>query len=235
MMKKVFLIVGIVLLLIIGVIVYFVVTDLQQEEIFITEITEIVESSNSEDLDLDEFRERLNTIKTRGDYAVLEKAAKQYFTDVLDNNMAIQEVLSSNNWANILQVQNYISDGPEFKNTKQYISETKTKLEEGKNKYVEFLTDEKMMSYIDNKNLDSYYTDLYKQYFIGEEDNSADIELLEQSLDSIISYLDKAEDVIDFLIENKGNWEINGDRILFSNENLTNEYNNLLNAVYEDM
>ena len=234
-MKKVFLIIGIVVLVIIGIIAYYVITDLQQEEKFITEITEIVESSNSQDLDIEALRERLNTTKTRGDYAVLERAAKQYFLDVLDNNTELQEVLSSSNWANILQAENYAVDGPDFINTKKYISETKIKLEEGKDKYIEFLTEEKMMSYIADKNLDSYYTDLYKQYFVGEEDNSQDIALMEQSINSIIAFLDNADEVIDFLIENKGKWNINGDRILFDNEDLTNEYADLLTKVTEGL
>ena len=80
------------------------ITDLQQEEKFITEITEIVESSNSQDLDIDALRERLNTTKTRGDYAVLERAAKQYFLDVLDNNA---DEINGNNYVWEINEENY--------------------------------------------------------------------------------------------------------------------------------
>lgn len=40
-------------------------------------------------------------------------------------------------------------------------------LEEYKNKYYEYLTEEKAMSYLNTKDLDSYYVDFYKNEIVG--------------------------------------------------------------------
>ena len=55
------------------------------------------------------------------------------------------------------------------------------------------------MSYINNKNLDSYYVDFYKQELIGNLEKSKD-NTVEHNIDGIITILDNYNSIIDFLI-----------------------------------
>ena len=48
------------------------------------------------------------------------------------------------------------------------------------------------------------------------DDSSADE--LEDMIEEITETLDRSEDVIDFLIENKDNWQISGESIAFRND-----------------
>ena len=61
------------------------------------------------------------------------------------------------------------------------------------------------------------------------DDSSADE--LEDMIEEITETLDRSEDVIDFLIENKDNWQIRGENIAFRNDSLTTEYDRLISLL----
>ena len=131
----------------------------------------------------------------------------------------------------LLTVENYESDGKDFTESKEYITNTRTTLEDCKNKYTEFLTEEKAMSYINDKGLDSYYTDLYREEFIGDMSSAAQDTTVQTSIDEVITILNTSEEVLNLLSENQNSWEIDGEKISFNNESLSNEYDELINSL----
>ena len=200
MKKKIIIVVAVILVAIIGVIGYMVISDMGQEDKLKTEISEISDLSNAENIDIDEINKRLDRTVTKGDYAKVENA------------------------------DNYKTDGKEFIESKKYISTTRQKLEECKEKYSEYMTKEKAMSYIEDKGLDSYYVDLYEQEFVGDMDSIKDT-TVEDSIDDIIEILNTSEKVLNLLSENPNSWTIEGENIVFSNDNLSNQYNELINSI----
>lgn len=230
MKKKALIIIGVVVAIIVGIITYFVVTDLNQEEKLRTELTEI---SNLvavyENIDMDKVNKKLDTIITTGDYAIVERAFKDYLKDNFNNSIEMANLLNDERITKSLTVENYKEDGKDFKNTKAYLSETINKLENCKNKYYEFLTEEKAMSYINNKNLDSYYIDFYKDEFVKDIETDKDDKTIENSISDVISLLQNSEKVINFLVNNKDSWEIDGENISFNSDVLSNQYNELIN------
>ncbi len=221
-------VIAIILASVIGGIAYFVISDLKQEEQLKTELAEISELVNTENIDLDQVNKKLNTIITKNDYAVVEQACKQYLSDSFNNIFEIADILNDENITNSLTASNYKEDGPDFIKTKKYLSETMQKLEECKNKYYDLLTEEKAMSYINNKNLDNYYTDFYKDEIIFDIETERNDKTVENSLNDVVSLLDNSEKIIDFLIENKGKWQVEGDNIVFNSETLSQKYNELI-------
>lgn len=131
----------------------------------------------------------------------------------------------------LLTVENYESDGKDFTESKEYITNTRETLEECKAKYTEFLTEEKAMSYINDKGLDSYYTDLYKNEFIGDMSTAAQDTTVQTSIDEVITILNTSEEVLNLLSENQNNWEIDEENISFNNESLSNQYDELVNSL----
>ena len=131
----------------------------------------------------------------------------------------------------LLTVENYESDGKDFTESKEYITNTRTTLEDCKNKYTEFLTEEKAMSYINDKGLDSYYTDLYKNEFIGDMSSASQDTTVQNSIDEVITILNTSEEVLNLLSENQNSWEIDGENIVFNNENLSKQYDELINSL----
>lgn len=199
-----------------------------QEDRLRTELSEINNLANAETIDIDAINERLDRIVTTGDYAVVEDAFKSFLRESFDNSIQIANILNDEKITTLLTAENYKEDGKDFTESKNYITTTRATLEECKDKYSEFLTEEKAMSYINNKNLDSYYINLYKEEFVGDMGETEDDGIVENSIDEIISILNTSEEVLNLLSDNQNEWEIDGENIVFSNDNLANEYDNLI-------
>ena len=232
-MKKVIIgvIIAIVLVAIVGIGIL-VVNDFRQEDILRQEMLEFENLTRAENIDLDQMDQKIREIKTTGDYGVLEKAMKDYLADVVNATVGIADVLNDERIVNVLTPENYAEDGPDFVQTKQFLEEAKGKIEQYKTEVLTLLTNEGAMSYIENKNLDDYYIDLYKEIALSEdtaieEDNAE----LEASLDEAVKILDVETQVINFLSENKDGWEIQGENIVFNSEELQNQYDELVSQI----
>lgn len=226
-MKKtiIWIVIAIVLVIVIGIGVL-VVKDFKQEDILRQEMLEFENLTRAETIDLDAIDQRIRELKTTGDYGVIEKAMKDYLADVVNVSVDIANILNDERMTNILTPANYAEDGPDFVETKQFLQESMEKIEQYKNEVLELLTNEKAMSYIENKNLDQYYIDLYKEIALSEdtaldEDNAE----IENSLNEANQILETETQIINFLSENKGNWEVQGENIVFNSDALTNQYN----------
>lgn len=232
-MKKVIIgvIIAIVVVAIVGIGIL-VVNDFRQEDILRQEMLEFENLTRAENIDLDQIDQKIREIKTTGDYGVLEKAMKDYLADVVNATVGIADVLNDERIVNVLTPENYAEDGPDFVQTKQFLEEAKGKIEQYKTEVLTLLTNEGAMSYIENKNLDDYYIDLYKEIALSEdtaieEDNAE----LEASLDEAVKILDVETQVINFLSENKDGWEIQGENIVFNSEELQNQYDELVSQI----
>ena len=228
-MKKVLIIIGVILALFIAVIAVLIVKDYNQEEKLRQELNEIDSMINFEDFDYDAVNERLGKTISSGDYLVVEKAAKKYLKDTIDITLTIVNILNDEKLVNILTAENYKNDGPNFINSKLYIKNTKEELENNKIKILNQMNNETVLSYVENKNLDSYYIDFYKSLsFSSEAEINKNKQEMEDSIDSVIDMLNVYDEIIDFLIENKNEWTIDGEYIVFSTEKLGNQYDELL-------
>ncbi len=231
MKKKILIGLGVLLVVIIGAIGYVVVSDSKQEEKLKNELEELNTLVNEENIDVDKVKKMLNRTVTTGDYKVVETSFKAYLSDAFDSVFQMLDILNSDKLVSILTAENYQNDGPEFTETKAYITETKTKLEELKNSYYSFLTEKKAMSYIEDKGLDSYYVDLYREEYVGDIDTANEDKTVEDSINQIIELLNVSEEIINFLSENSNSWHIEEDVIVFNTDELSNKYNELLNKI----
>lgn len=224
MKKKMIVIVAILALIVVGVIGYFATLDLKQG----VTLRKEVDTIGKLDITKDEID---MTIKTKGDYAVVEKTIKEYLNNYSINIKEAMNIMQDKKMAEILTVDNYKNDGPEFTSSKEYISKAKTDFNEKMNLLINMTSEEKMMQEIENKNLDSNFVELYRELMLGdkmEEDLKQMVKSLEEASTAINNILDTQEKVIDLLINNKGKWEVQGNQIQFSTQKLVNEYNSLI-------
>lgn len=231
MKKKILIGAGVLLVLIIGFIGYIVVDTLKQEEKLKNELEELSVLVNEENIDVDKVNKMLNRTVTTGDYKVVETSFKEYLSDTFDSIFQMMDILKSDKLASILTVENYQNDGSSFVETKAYILDTKTKLEELKNSYYTFLTEEKAMSYIENKGLDNYYVDLYRDEYVGDMETVNKDKTVEESINQIIELLNISEEVINFLSDNSNSWYIEDNVIVFNTDELSNKYTELTNKL----
>ena len=176
--------------------------------------------------------QKVNTeIKTTGKFAKVESAIKTYYTEYVNTSKDLIDIYSQNLLNNSLTADNISSDGPEFKNTKANINKIKDIESSTINKYNELISDE----YINNKakelNLNDYYTNL----FISEINDTLrvkeDVDKIKTVTEEYDKWIDKIEEILNFLTENKANWKVSGTNLMFTSTTLVTNYNNLLTSL----
>lgn len=208
---------------------YFFVNDIMQKGKLVDELSQIEEMTSSGEFDMEKLNEKTSNIVTSGKYAKVEKAAKNYASDVFNTANEIKTLLEDEKMAQLLTASNYKADGPEFVETKKYLSETKEKLETLKAEMMGYLEESKINSYIEAETKDSYSIELYKNLLKEDiEMPESERKELEQSIDKVVSMLNIAEEIINFLVENKGQWEVQGEQVLFNSNSLVQQYNGFL-------
>ena len=174
------------------------------------------------------------TIKTKGDYAVVEKNIKEYLSDYGTKTKEVIGIMENEQLVGVLSVENYKEDGPDFVKTKEYIQTTKQDFTNKMNELINMTSEEAIMKKIEGQGLSQEYIDLYKNLMMDEEivqDLKTAKEELEKSAEQINSLLSVQEQVINLLADNKGKWEIKGEQIQFSSRILLNQYNELLGSL----
>lgn len=229
MKKKILIAVAVIAILVIGVIAFFVISDLQQEAKFNDEMLALEEIMNTDELDFDAIYAKTDVIVTKGDYGVVEEAIKNYIKDTSSIAEKIIDTMNSEEFGTILTIENFEKDGKEFTESKEFITTTRETLEQCKEEYEQQFSEEKMMSYINDKGLDEYYVELYKNEIatVSEEDNQT----VQESIDQVIDLLDKVEDAIDYLIENEDDWNIINGSLMFLDQDKLDEYQEILSKI----
>ncbi|MCI8760451.1 MAG: hypothetical protein HFJ34_04950 [Clostridia bacterium] len=222
-------VIGLVVLVIVGVGGYMFFNDATQKAKILETFGEIEELTKSGDFEIAQLEEKTSTIVSSGKYANVEKAAKNYAHDLFSKAFEMKSLLEDQKMAQLLTASNYETDGPEFVETKKYITETKQKLQDGKTQMLGFVEEDKINSYIEAETNDSYSIDLYRQLLAEDiEMPESEKKGLETSIDKVISMLEIEEEVINFLVENKGKWRVQGGQILFETNSLVTQYNGFL-------
>lgn len=235
MKKKIIILVVVILSIILVAFTFILFTsvkkDLKIESNLTKEITELnllIENNDNSNINT-----RLNTITTSGDYVLVEKAAKNYLKDKEKLFKGMYEILdNSDNIENLLMIDNIKTDGKEFTNTISLINNTGGKLTKLRDEYQSLTSKEKIESYLTKKlREDDYYNDYYINELMADMMNN------QKNLDAINKYLatvSKLKDIFTFLRENKDNWSLENDKIMFSSETLYNYYEGLLTGISDD-
>ena len=116
------------IVLIVGGIVIFLASGFTQELAIKNEIQQMDEMTNDvENVDIEAFNQKADTIVTTGDYAIVEQAVKAYLKESVNYTLEIKALLDDEQMANIVTADNYETDGPDFVQTSQYLSDSKAK------------------------------------------------------------------------------------------------------------
>lgn len=228
MKKKIILVAIIIVLAIVGVVGYMLASSLMQE------ITLRKEADTIGKLDITKDSIDME-IKTKGDYAVVEKTMKEYMNTYGTTCKELMDILQDDQMGKILTAENYKNDGKEFIKTKEYITKTKTDFNEKINKLIEMSSEEKMMEVVKEKQLEESYVELYKEIMLGneiKEDLQEVVSELEEASKAINNRLEVEEKIINLLVENKNKWNVNDNgEIEFETQKLVDEYNNLISSL----
>lgn len=234
MNKKAKVVLNILILILIGIIIFLILRNFFLDKKLKNEITETYELIIMDEYNYKDIYEKIDNIVTKEGYAIVEDSAKDYLLDYFLEVLNLDETYEKANIENIISIENIKKDGKEFKNSKETLSSLKKSIENIEEDILNNLSKEKMMGYINDKNLADSYIKLYESLdFMKDKNIEKRKSQIEDKVNSYLSKISKIEEVIDFLIKNN-NWKVEDEQVKYEDEQLSIEYNEMINSIYEE-
>lgn len=221
--KSIFLIIGIIVVICIGVIAYLVISDLKQEDLLKKEIVNV----SNKDLLTDNYDIE---VKTTGDYAYVEEAVKKFYKELSDSVKTMSNYLNDEELTNILSAENLANDGPHFQKSYQILEDARKNSTEAIEKIANLCDEETIKNLIAKDKVSNYYYELYQKLMYTEDDlkefaeTKQEMQTLSENLNI---FLDKVKEMLNMLENNSNSWVIENGQLYFETDELVAEYNTL--------
>lgn len=173
-------------------------------------------------------------IKTTGSYAVVEETLKSYMNEIITETQELVKSLDEDKIMDLVSIDNIKEDGPDFTNSKAEITNMRESIDIYVSRMEENTKEDNLLSRIDDKNVSEYYKELYKQLAIDEESGASmksAVEELKVAQEEAKVALDDLESIFNFLSENKNEWQVEGEQIVFTTQSAYDEYTNLMSTL----
>lgn len=205
----------------------FIIRDFTGKNIFKNEVNALSE--------LDFTRDNYNTeIKSKGEYAVAEKAIKKYLDDYATEVQITLNVQYDEELNNMLEISNLKKNGPLFVNSLDYLDTLRNNFNYNVDLIMDRVTKDEIKKYIYNYEASDESVDIYNNILVDSsiiskiEDNQL---YLENKRLEINSYIDSVYNVLVFLKNNSIYYNIVDDKIIFNNSDVENKYFELIDNV----
>ena len=173
---------------------------------------------------------------TSGEFAVVEQTVKEFFNEYSDLRKQFMDKVNDDRLETILSTENYNQDGPDFTESINYINTAKGEFNNIADELLNLLSTENIEARIQDENIGDYYKDLYKGYFIDNNDLSTTFqETYQDTVDdkSLMNNLyDNEIKILNFLTENKEHWEVLDNKLTFDNQDLANTFNEMKSNIF---
>ena len=234
MNKTAKIILNVLILILISIIIFLVLRNFLLDKKLKDEINKTYNLIIMDDYNYKDVYEKIDNIVTKEGYAIVEDSAKDYLLDYFLEVLNLDETYEKANIENIISIENIKKDGKKFKNSKETLSSLKESIENIEEEILNNLNKEKMISYINDKNLADSYIELYESLdFMKDKNIEKRKSQIEDKVNSYLSKINKIEEVIDFLIKNN-NWKVENEQVKYEDEQLSIEYNEMINSIYEE-
>lgn len=178
------------------------------------------------------------TTVTSGEFAVVEETVKEYFKEYSNLRQQFMERVNDSKLQSVLTPENYEQDGPEFTESINYINTAKEEFNNIADGLLNLLSKENIEERIQEKNIGDYYKELYKEYFMDNNELSATFqETYQDTLDDrtlMNNLYDNEIEILSFLTENKEHWEVLDNKLTFDDQELANTFNNMKSNLFAE-
>ncbi len=202
-----------------------------QKSLVRNEIESLERLVQEKQLDYNKIEQKLNKMVSIGNYKKVEKAFKDYLSDVVENTKYIHSLTDTDKLSNVLSAENLKNDGPNFENTEKKLKSTKTNLIIKFNNLIELMSKEKIMSYAKQHKISKKYIDFYTEVAI---ENNENLSSMQQSLKKSLEYYTNTFDTMDKAIKylkNHKTWKIEDNKLVFTTSKDFKEYNKIVGAL----
>lgn len=174
-------------------------------------------------------------IKTEKDFATVEKAIKEYVTDLKNIYIQMEQLVSGINPDSIFSAQNI--SGKNLDAIDVIIEEYKEKSQEGITEIETLVEEENIIGNINERKFSSrkdYYINIYNTVMLSDAMKKQYEEIEEETKNEkgrLYEKLKKIEKIKDYLEKYEDSWEIKDGQVQFINLNRITEYYNLVNQL----
>ena len=200
--------------------------------------TNILTEETNKILQSDITKENIDfNIKTERNYAVVEKAIKEYISELKNIYKEISEIDENINPNNIFSAQNM--QDKELKAIDEIIADYNDKIQETTDELEDLLKEDKIKENITKREISQrkeYYINLYNTIMFSDvmktqyRNLESEIKTEKSKLTDKVKQIEKTNE---FLKKNSDSWTIKNDKIQFTNLIRMTEYYNLLNKLAE--
>ena len=200
--------------------------------------TNILTEETNKILQSDITKENIDfNIKTERNYAVVEKAIKEYISELKNIYKEISEIDENINPNNIFSAQNM--QDKELKAIDEIIADYNDKIQETTDELEDLLKEDKIKENITKREISprkEYYINLYNTIMLSDvmktqySNLESEIKTEKSKLTDKVKQIEKTNE---FLKKNSDSWTIKNDKIQFTNLIRMTEYYNLLNKLAE--
>lgn len=173
-------------------------------------------------------------IQTSGKYAIVEESIKDYLDSYALEVQSVSEKIHDPQLSKILSYDNYLEDGPDFKNSIAYLEESKEEFNQQIDALLYDLEEEQIMNNIYDRTDDSYYVSLYQELMFDEnmtDELQQSRELFQQTRVKVNEVYDVSLSVLNFLTTYNDSWELDDGQIKFKTPELCQYYESLIAKV----
>lgn len=200
--------------------------------------TNILTEETNKILQSDITKENIDfNIKTERNYAIVEKAIKEYISELKNIYKEISEIDENINPNNIFSAQNM--QDKELKAIDEIITDYNDKIQETTDELEDLLKEDKIKENITKREISprkEYYINLYNTIMLSDvmktqyRNLESEIKTEKSKLTDKVKQIEKTNE---FLKKNSDSWTIKNDKIQFTNLIRMTEYYNLLNKLVE--
>ncbi len=233
MIKKIFKVIGLIILFIVimfGSYIFFEVKDnLKEMKKLNKEVEEITNIANATEFDEKEYKKHLNKTVTTGEIYKVERAYKNWLRDYLKTINEIEEFYIILGKGELISEETIVADGKSFTTLRATLNAYSNKLDNLRDKFNNLSDEDYVLKYYD-KDGNALYTDYFLE-IIGDIRQTQEEKEISNNLKNSSKYLKEVKSIYDFLSDNQNHWTIKGNTLYFDNEDLLNEYKKLVDNV----
>ncbi len=217
MLKRIFILIIIGLLVVVGVLAYLKISE--QIRILNRETAKI------KTMDVQNGAVDMNLYCT-GDYMAVEDTVKSYVNSYFQELRQLQQSLQDERIYAMLGIENLQADGPDFGDSLAYLAQKREEVDAAADYLNLYKEEETMREAIDTAGVSEFQRDLYQKAMLetlGTDffDSVADTDQIRANLKESLSNM---EDVLMFLKANAGKWSVENNVLKFESDQLLAEY-----------
>lgn len=200
--------------------------DSKQLDVYRAAMEDFQQAVDNDSVTVEKIRSLADEVKSEGDYARVEKAAKEYLRDVFVPFYVANELQQDGIYAEGVSLNLLTTDGPEFAASFAKTNAMLAQLDQIQATLDTLFTRDAALEYL-GEGLDEYYVELFETEVRDVYEDVALKNSYEKYIATVRPISNQYQKMMYFLKDNGSRWRIEDGKIIFTTTKLTDEFNRL--------